>query len=297
MPRPDAVLVPYLGHFDVHLARRLWPRVPLILDHFLFLADTSADRGVRSRALLGALDRIDRAAVRTADIVVVDTAGHRELLPEPQRSRAIVVPVGAPPEWFHEPELHSGPAMRVIFFGIFTPLQGTPVIARALRELEPDPSTVRFTIVGRGQDYAESRNIAGTSAAVEWIDWVEPDRLPALAAEHDVCLGIFSGNPKGMRVTPNKVFQGAAAGCAIVTSDSEPQRIALGDAAVYVQPDSPRQLAEALAGLASNPAQVTALRNAAYQRAIQTFTPEAVVAPLVAALEERANARREGTHQ
>ena len=42
--------------------------------------------------------------------------------------------------------------------------------------------------------------------------------LPALVAGHDVCLGIFGTGDKALRVVPNKVFQGAAAGCAIVTS-------------------------------------------------------------------------------
>ena len=50
-------------------------------------------------------------------------------------------------------------------------------------------------------------------------------------ADHDVCLGIFGTGAKAPRVVPNKVFQGAAAGCAIVTSDTAPQRRVLGDAA------------------------------------------------------------------
>jgi hypothetical protein len=69
-------------------------------------------------------------------------------------------------------------------------------------------------MAGRGQDLARTRELAGDSPAVEWIDWVERDELPALVFEHDICLGIFSPGVKGMRVIPNKVFQGAAAGCA-----------------------------------------------------------------------------------
>jgi glycosyltransferase involved in cell wall biosynthesis len=42
------------------------------------------------------------------------------------------------------------------------------------------------------------------------------------------------------------VFQGAAAGCAIVTSDIPPQRRALGDAALLVPPGDPAALAAAL---------------------------------------------------
>ena len=110
--------------------------------------------------------------------------------------------------------------LRVVFFGIYTPLQGAPVIGEAIRLLDPDPEKVRFTMAGRGQDLAHTKELAGDSPAVEWIDWVERDELPALVFEHDICLGIFSPGAKGMRVIPNKVFQGAAAGCAIVTSDS-----------------------------------------------------------------------------
>jgi glycosyltransferase involved in cell wall biosynthesis len=280
LPQPDAVLVPYLGHFDVHLARRLWPRTPIVLDHFLFLADTAIDRGTRSRAVLGSLDRIDRAAVRAADLVVVDTEGHRQLLPEPERADAAVVPVGAPREWFHEPLPRDGGPLRAIFFGIFTPLQGAPVIGEALRLLDPDPAVVRFTIVGRGQDFEATRRLAGSSPAVEWLDWIEYDKLPALTADHDICLGIFGANPKGLRVVPNKVYQGAAAGCAIVTSDSEWQRAALGEAAVFVPPGDSRALAGALRELVSDPARVMELRQVAYRRAVEAFTPAAVVRPL-----------------
>ena len=280
LPKPDLVLVPYLGHLDVHLARRIWPRTPIVLDHFLFLADTAIDRGTKSRAVLASLHRIDRSAVRAADLVIVDTEGHRRLLPERQRSDAVVVPVGAPREWFHEPQTRGAGPVRVIFFGIFTPLQGAPVIGEALRRLDPDPAAVRFTMVGRGQDYEATRKLAGSSPAVEWLDWVDYDKLPALVAEHDVCLGIFGDNPKGMRVVPNKVYQGAAAGCAIVTSDSPWQRAALGEAAVYVPPGDAAALAGALRELVLDPARIMALRQAAYRRALEDFTPSAVVRPL-----------------
>ena len=280
LPDPDVVLVPYLAHFDVHLARRLWPRTPIVLDHFLFLADTAIDRGTRSRMVLGALDRLDRAAVRAADLVVVDTEGHRQLLPEPERADAVVVHVGAPREWFHEPKLRGSGPVRAIFFGIFTPLQGAPVIGGALRLLDPDPELVRFTMVGRGQEFDLTRRLAGSSPAVDWVDWVEYEKLPGFVADHDICLGIFGANPKGLRVIPNKVFQGAAAGCAIVTSDTESQRAALGEAAVFVPPGDARALAGALRELVSDPTRVWALRQAAYRRAVEAFTSAAVVRPL-----------------
>ena len=46
---PDAVLVGYLGHFDVQLARLLFRRTTIVLDHLVFAADTAADRGCPAR--------------------------------------------------------------------------------------------------------------------------------------------------------------------------------------------------------------------------------------------------------
>jgi glycosyltransferase involved in cell wall biosynthesis len=83
-----------------------------------------------------------------------------------------------------------------------------------------------------------------------------------------------------LRVVPNKVFQGAAAGCAVITSDTAPQRRVLGDAAVLVPPGDPAALADALLQLAADRDGLLKLRHAARQLAAQRFTPEQVVAPL-----------------
>jgi glycosyltransferase involved in cell wall biosynthesis len=292
LPEPDVVLVPYMGQFDVHLARRRFRRKPIVLDHYLFFKDTAIDRGATNRAELAVLDRIDKAAVRAADLLFVDSEGHRELLPEPQRSAAFVVYIGSPREWFREPKPRGAGPARVIFFGIYTPLQGAPVIGEAIRLLDPDPNELRFTMAGRGQDLEETRRLAGDSPAVEWIEWVERDELPALVAEHDVCLGIFSPGAKGMRVIPNKVFQGAAAGCAVVTSDSLSQRQALGEAGRFVPAGDAHALAEALRRLVADPERIWTLRRASYERAVEAFAPAAVVAPLHERLEDLIRARR-----
>jgi glycosyltransferase involved in cell wall biosynthesis len=101
-----------------------------------------------------------------------------------------------------------------------------------------------------------------------------------LVASHDVCLGIFGTGDKALRVVPNKVFQGAAAGCAIVTSDTAPQRRALAEAAILVPPGDPDALAAALLRLATGRAELIRLRQQAHQLAQQQFAPEQIVAPL-----------------
>jgi glycosyltransferase involved in cell wall biosynthesis len=297
--RPDVVVVGYLGHFDVLLARLLYRRgkVPIVLDHLISAAGTAKDRRIAGSGLKQrVLTLIDAAALRAADIVVVDTEEHLEIVPEKYRPKAIVVPVGAPTPWHEaaqEPSAAvasttgasttgpsttgSGP-LKVVFYGLYTPLQGTPVIGEALGRIAGAP--VEVTMIGRGQDEAETKRAAAANQAVRWLDWVPAAELPALVAAHDVCLGIFGTGDKALRVVPNKVFQGAAAGCAVITSDTAPQRRVLGEAAVLVPPGDPAALADALLRLASDRDALLKLRHASRQLAAERFTPEQVVAPL-----------------
>ena len=289
-PAPDVVIVGYLGHFDVRLARLLFRRIPIVLDHMVSASGTGQDRGLDGGPRKALLRIIDAGALRNADIVMVDTQEHLDALPERYQDRAVVVPVGAPSDWFRATAPADGGSgsrtadgpLRVVFYGLFTPLQGTPVIGEALGMLSRDDANIEVTMIGTGQDYEVARAAAGNgNGRVQWIDWVAPDELPGLVGAHDVCLGIFGTGDKARRVVPNKVYQGAAVGCAIVTSDTPPQRRVLGDAAVLVPPGDAKSLADALRELAANPGEY---KRRAHDLAEKSFTPSSVAAPLVAAL-------------
>jgi glycosyltransferase involved in cell wall biosynthesis len=294
MPKPDVVVVGYLGHFDVRLARLLFRRgsVPIVLDHLVGASDTAKDRRLDGGPRQLVLRMIDSGALRAADVIVVDTEEHLEALPPEHRSRAVVVPVGAPTVWNEAAAAAANSAapaadgpLRVVFYGLYTPLQGAPVIGAALGKLAGAP--VEVTMIGGGQDAAETKAAAAGNKSVRWLDWVPAAELPAVVAAHDVCLGIFGTGAKALRVVPNKVFQGAAAGCAVVTSDTAPQRRMLGAAAVLVPPGDAGALADALLGLASDRQALAAKRHAARELAETRFTPGQVVAPLVDRLAER----------
>jgi glycosyltransferase involved in cell wall biosynthesis len=287
----DAIVVGYLGQFDVLLARLLFPRRLIVLDQLVFGADTAADRelgrsgGIRHRLLR----QLDSAAVAAADIVLVDTDENRELLAPDRRHKAVVAAVGAPDDWFRAgkdrpvrtaesaPEL-AGP-LRVVFFGLFTPLQGVNVIAAAL-SLLASRSDIQVTMIGTGQQHESARRLAAPNQHVRWLDWVPALELARLVATFDVCLGIFGTGPKALRVVPNKVFQGAAAGCAIVTSETAPQRRAMMDDALFVPAGDPHALADALRHLADHRDAAAKLGDQARSRAVATFSASSVVQAL-----------------
>jgi glycosyltransferase involved in cell wall biosynthesis len=299
VPVPDVVVVGYLGHFDVHLARFLFRGrrgrrpVPIVLDHLIGAADTARDRRVSGGVRQALLRGLDAAALRAASLIVVDTEEHRQALPQKHRERAVVVPVGAPEAWFDAAERPRGgegdEPLSVVFYGLFTPLQGTATIGTALRILHEEEVAVHATLIGHGQDLAATRAEAGPAAAdITWIDWAASTELPGTVARHAVCLGIFGTGPKALRVVPNKVYQGAAAGCAVITSDTPPQRRAFGDAAVFVPPGDPAALAEAIRRLAQEPEALARLREQAQTAARERFTPERIVDPLVEWLADEA---------
>lgn len=312
----DAVLIGYLGHFDVRLARRLFPRTPIVLDHLVSATGTAADRGLAgSGGLKHRLMRwIDDGALRSADVVVVDTEEHLAQLPPAGADRGVVALVGAADAWFaagaqrrEQDGLAASPTrasasggasasdgasalggaaggagrrrLRAIFVGLFTPLHGTATLGSALGALAEDEG-IEVTMVGTGQDYAACRQAAAGNPRVTWVDWVPAAQLPALVAEHDVCLGIFGTTDKARNVVPNKIFQGAAAGCALITSDTPPQRRTLGDAAFFVPPGDAAALASALRDLAADPDRLARLRAVAAERAAAWFAPIAVAEPV-----------------
>lgn len=289
LPVPDVVVVGYLGHFDVRLARRLYRRTPIVLDHLIGASDTATDRGVQAGLRQRLLRRLDERALRAADLVLVDTDEHRAALPVEHRGKALVLPVGAPDRWFDAGEAAAArtsaaaDVLRVVFFGLYTPLQGTPVIGRALSLLSED--AIDVTMIGAGQDLDETRALARGNPRVTWRSWVPPADLPALVADHHVCLGIFGSGEKAGRVVPNKIFQGAAAGCALITSDTPPQRRMLVDAAVFVPPGDAAALAAELRALAHDRGRLAQLRSAAHQLATGRFRPADVTAELLHRLE------------
>ncbi|TVR20793.1 MAG: glycosyltransferase [Nitriliruptor sp.] len=279
----DVVVTGYLGVLDIHLARRRWPDAVHVLDHLAPVGATIADRTGRRGLLQRMAERIDTTACGAADLVVVDTEEH---LPA---TGGVVVPVGAPDRWFDVDDGRSTATdpLRVVFFGLYTPLQGTETIARAVRALELADVSVHVTLIGSGQDRPAVRSILLGVNDVEWLPWVEPADLPSVVAEHDVCLGIFGTTSKAYRVVPNKVYQGAAAGCAVVTSDTPPQRRVLVRGARFVPPGDPAALAAVLAELAVDRSACRALGSAARDLARQEFRSDRVVSGLVAALSAR----------
>jgi glycosyltransferase involved in cell wall biosynthesis len=255
-PRVDgqAIIVGYPGHLDLPAARRAARGRPVIFNPLVSLVDTLVgDRRRFRRGSLPArlLAEIDRRALRAADLVVADTQANADFLAEVADlppDRIGVCLVGAEERVFRPGWAPEGP-FTAVFVGKLIPLHGLETILAAAR-LTPE---LRLRVIGSGQlgSLLESR-----PANVNWLPWVDYERLPGELHRAGCALGIFGTSDKARRVIPNKAFQALACGVPLVTADSPAARELLSDGenALLVPPGDPAALAEALRRLAGDPA-------------------------------------------
>jgi len=230
-PAHDAVIVPYLGQFDVIFLKPFaWlRRRPVVWDMFISLYDTvvSDRQMVRpTNPVAYGLRALEWCACRAASLVVLDTETHARRIAAMfglAEGRTGAVPVGAEPEAFARiaPRAsHDGPT-RILFYGQFIPLHGIATILEAA--LSERGRAHHWHLIGTGQDnaVAEAALADGTSPHVTWERWRPYEQLIDAIEDADVCLGIFGASEKAASVIPNKVYQCLVAGRTVITRQSD----------------------------------------------------------------------------
>ncbi|WP_340586677.1 glycosyltransferase [Erythrobacter alti] len=300
LPGDAGVLLPYPGTPDI-FAASLLARIngrAVVLDAFLPIHDTivrdrklASERGLEARFLR----LFEKAGLMCADVILVDTDAHGDFLSREYAipaDRFITVHVGAETLFDPQPDLpsvdhlvpHQDGSPVVLFYGQFIPLHGLATILEAVRLTQDDP--IHWVIIGKGQEEPIMRHFLAEkgSRRLLYLPWVKYERLPAMIARADLCLGIFGGSDKASRVIPNKVFQCLAMGKPVVTrsgpamsplAQQHPQTI------ITVPPEDPQALADAVRNALGRADRLTGLPDAA----MRELSPEAGVARLLAKLE------------
>jgi glycosyltransferase involved in cell wall biosynthesis len=295
----EAILVPCFRHKDVPLARWLAGRRRLIFDPLVSRWDTLVndwgkyrDGSFQSRWNRG----IDRRAFSAADLVLCDTWAHGELFERlgAPRERLRRVLVGAEDAFFSVPDPPEHGPVRIVYIGGFLPLHGVSTILEAVARLERDGrsrSDFVVSLAGNGMQY-EAARVHARALGLERVEFPGPSeyaRAPELLAGAHVVLGAFGVSEKAGRVVPHKVYQGIAAGRAVVTGDGPGVREVFepGVHLVTVPRGDPDALAAALARVIADRSWRADLGARGRARALEVATPEKIGLDLLHAIEGR----------
>ena len=285
--RPDLVVFLYPGHLDACVLGPIarLRRVPAVLDVFISLYDTVVmDRGLRSKRspIAFATRALDVLACWSVKCVVVDTPEHADFFARfthRARNRFAVLWVGAEESRFvAAPD--PGDDSPILWYLPYIPLHGFDTVARAAALLGDDGRT--FRLVGDGQEREAAEQLARELGVtnIEFVAPIPEAELPAEIAKASICLGVFGTSEKAARVVPNKVFQCAAAGRAVITAATPAVINAFGGALVTVPVGDPAALADAIRALRGPE------RLAVAKRARETFEQHYSEAALATQLDE-----------
>jgi len=227
----ETVVVGYIGQLDIFwlkfliLFRKNKPQIIFI--PLVSLYDTAiVDRGLSGKKNVFAklLFYIDKFSFEMSDLVVLDTDEHIKYicgLFKLNIKKFRKVWVGADEEVFYPIESKSNGGFTVLFFGKYIPLHGLEYIIKAAKLLESEKD-IKLRMIGSGQLYDEITGLSETLNLknIEFVEWVEYDKLLNEINKADAVLGIFGGTEKSSRVIPNKVFQAIACRKPVITGDS-----------------------------------------------------------------------------
>ncbi len=201
----------------------------LIEDFFISFYDTLVfDRKKFSPKSLPArlLHRLDERTIKRADLVVSDTDAHGAYFAsEFQKDPAMLgtLYLQADPRIYYPRKVPSQKpdGFLVLYFGSILPLQGLPVILRAIKRLADCPG-IRFVLIGPIPDTAEKP--AGDN--IRYLSWLPQEALAEEIAKADLCLaGHFDPDiQKARRTIPGKAYIYEAMGKPMILGDNPANR-------------------------------------------------------------------------
>ena len=285
----DCVYAAYPATVPVILAKII-SRKRVVMDAFYSMFDSVVnDRKEITRFHPRAVKLliIDWVSIMLADQVITDTEEHKKYwstwwLVNPDKIKTIYL--GSDTDTFF-PQKHKKPfgeTFLVHFHGKFIPLQGVPKIIETARILKDD-ATIRFRLVGSGRESDAVNHLIQKYALgnIECIDRVSTQALNDFMSEADLVLGIFGDTAKAQRVIPNKVYEGLAAGRAVVTADTPAMREIIKNDEVLIIENSPEALAGAILRLKADSVLRNKYAQSGHELFLKKFTPQLVAISLL----------------
>lgn len=222
---PDAIFVSRFNPLVLPIAWFFCHRsdCPLIYDLFVSLYRTAEMREVNP-VFVWMLRAIEHVTLRIPDILAVETDQFCDLYAEMYslpRSRFLRLPMGADEEHYYPVEdAEERSPTTVLYWGNFLPHHGVETIVKAAARI--DPEEVEFVFLGDGprRESAESLAAELNLENISFEGFVSQSEVRYWASVSRVTLGVFSNDRRALASITNKVNEGIAMRCAVITERS-----------------------------------------------------------------------------
>lgn len=170
----------------------------------------------------------------------------------------------------------------VHWHGSYIPAQGVEKIIEAVKICASDPK-IRFRMIGDGagfkkiQKLVENYNLSNLEVVGHRVPL---SRLNEYMAESDATLGLFGDVERASRAVPNKVYEGLAAGKAVISMESPAVREIFSDEEILFVHNDPESIADGIKMLANNPEKCKILAKNGYA-AVSKYFPAPIARLLI----------------
>lgn len=246
-------------------------RTPFVLhSHGSDMANYHRDASGPERAVI-------RRVLRSADLVVALGPTWERILQDmtPCVTVSVMNPVDVP----DAPSPGAGGDGPVVSVGRLGERKGSRVLVRAVALLAADGSPVRLVLAGDG-DQGPVRDEAaalGVGDRVRLTGWVSPDDVAGIL--DGAAVFALPSRDEGL---PIALLEAMARGvpCVVTPVGGIPDLVTDGETGVFVRPDDPEGLAEALGGLLADPDRARRIGDAGRREVIERCSTPVVAAAM-----------------
>lgn len=279
----DVMIVGFPGQQAMILAKFL-TRKPIVFDVFVSIYDSMVfDRKLVKRLSFKSLYYwcLDKVSMELADLILFDTYEHIKYATKEFNisiNKFVRIFVGADIDIFYPKNglTQNGDFFKVLFFGMYIPLQGVKYIIEAAKLLEKEKDVI-FEIIGDGQEKENAIKLAEI-LGVKNVIFTKSLPIEELADKiemADVCLGIFGDTEKTKRVIPNKVYECLAMKKPVITADTLAERELFTDKDIlFTKPANPESLSTAIMTIKRDKVLAQNQAKSGYNKFIKNATPQ-----------------------
>jgi colanic acid biosynthesis glycosyl transferase WcaI len=233
------------------------------------------------------LARIAGFLYRNCDRVVVVTPAFKKYLVEHWRvpeEKISVVENGVdanllrslPPNLALRRELGAEGKFVISYIGTMGNAHGLETLLEAAAQLRDTAQNVLFLLVGEGAEKERTLSLARSRGLtnVRFVDQQPREKIPAYISASDACLVLLKRTALFKTVLPTKMLEFMACARPVILGvDGHARRVLeQANAGIFIQPENPAQLAEAVMRLAAEPELRDSLGRNGRQHVLQHFS-------------------------